>query len=455
MKLTLYDYQQEIVDSITDGTSQAALLAAQMGAGKTPMAVEVARNLPMVNPVVLVVCPLATMVGWERTFKNQGLAVPVHRINSKVAGKAAMESLKQGERGVYLIGREYFRRFKWHSFKKIGLCIVDEVHSFSNRKSVGHKNLMTLKPEYRLAMSGTPWGNKFENAYAVTQWLWPRPHKGGGFWDWVSRWAQQEVQIIGYDHAKKEPKTAIKVLGEKVPGEFVKSLPKYFRPDLPPHPVVYDVLHTELTPAQRKIYDKFEKNSYVWLGERALIEDIPIVERIRLREMTLGTIELDEFDNVVFTDQMKSAKVDVLLEFLEDRPEEPVLILTHSKKFAKIVAQRVKDSRLWTGDTPLEEREALINSFGVDFKYLIATAPALAEGVDGLQQNCQIMVWLSRTENNFLNQQVESRVARPATGGVKKQVLCVDIHAKDTYDESVHNKLYFTERMIQQSLGGK
>lgn len=426
----------------------------------TAMAVETSRRLAMVNPVILVVCPLATMVGWERTFKNQGLAAPVKRITSKVAGKEAMESLKQGETGVYLIGREYFRRFKWDSFKKIGLCIVDEVHSVSARGAKadgtqGHKALMSLKPEFKLAMSGTPWGNKFENAYFVTNWLWPRPRKGGGFWRWVGKWAKQEEIVIGYDHEKQQPKMATKILGEKDPGEFVKSLPKYFRPELPPHPIVYDVLHTELMPAQRKIYDKFEKNSYVWLGEKALIEDIPIVERIRLREMTLGTIELDEFDNVVFTDQMKSSKVDVLLEFLADRPNEPVLILTHSKKFANIVAQRVKDSRLWTGDTPLEEREELIQSFGRDFKYLIATAPALAEGVDGLQQNCQTMVWLSRTENNFLNQQVEGRLARPASGGVKKQVLCVDIHAKDTYDEAVHNSLYFTERMIQQSLGGK
>ena len=240
-----------------------------------------------------------------------------------------------------------------------------------------------------------------------------------------------------------------------MPGAFVKSLPNFHRPDLPPHPVNYDVLHVELTPAQRKMYDHFEEKSYVWLGDKALIEDIPLVERMRLREMTLGTVELDEMDNVIFTENMKSAKVEALQEFLSGYGDEPVLILTHSKKYAKIVVGRIKGAKLWDGDTPHDERDKLLATFGKDFKYLVATVASVAEGIDGLQENCHTMVWLSRTENNTLNRQVEGRIARPATGGVKKQVLCIDIHAADTYDEAVSNKLYFIERMLEQSLGGK
>lgn len=444
--MKLYDYQEQVVQQVLNEPSRSSLIAAGLGSGKTLMAVEIVKRSELNNNVVLVICPLGTMVSWERTFRTQGLTAPVRRINSKVAGKAAMEDLKKGVEGVYLIGREYFRRFKWHSFKKVGVVVVDEYHVFTNRQSVGHKSLMTLKPEVRLAMSGTPWGNKFENAWAMAKWLW-KDKVASRYLDFVSQYAITETLFLG-------SRTVQKVVGEREAGKFVSDLPCFIRPDLPKHPIVYDQLFSELTPAQRKMYDSFENDQFVWLGDEALVEDLPIVVRIRLREMALGTVELDDEGNVVFTDNMQSSKVDVLKEYLADHPEEPVLILTHSKKYAKIVANRIKDSRLWTGDTSLEDRQTLLEEFGVTFKHLVATISSVAEGIDGLQHNCKTMIWLSRTENNTLNEQVEGRIARPTHGGVKNEVLCIDIIAENTYDESIRDSLYLTRRRNEASMKG-
>lgn len=456
-RLTPYPFQQEIINKVATEPTKSALIAASLGAGKTLIAVEICRMIDVRHPTILVVAPLATRISWERTFKRQGVKIPVVRIDSKVAGKKAMEDLKQGVPGIYLIGREYFRRFKYNSFKKVGVVIVDEIHSVAARGpgaegTKGFQSLMSLTPEWRIAMSGTPWGNKFENAYFVQQWLWYRPRKGWGFWAWVRKWANQTEIFTGLDQFGK-PKFAKKILGEKQPGAFVASLPSYHKPDLPPHPIVLDELYVELTPAQRKMYDHFEEKSYVWLGEKALIEDIPIVERIRLREMALGTVTLDEEDRVIFDSSMKSAKIETLLEYLKtDIPDENVVILTHSKKFAKIVHERVKGSALWDGDTPQEVRERYISEFGVKFQYLVATIPSLREGIDGLQENCNTIVILSRTEDDMMNQQTIGRIARPATGNVIKSVLVVDIIAANTIDEDVRDSLYLTNKVISSTL---
>ena len=418
-KLSLYPDQITAVERIVTEPTKAALLAATMGYGKTLVAVEAVRRMQVKHPTVLIVCPLATRVSWERTFTNQGLTVPIHRINSTKAGKAALGQLKAGTKGVYLIGREYFRTMKWATYKKVGILIVDEVQIFSNRNSAGIKALKSLKPEWKLAMSGTPWGNKFENAWTIAQWLWGSPIVSSRFW------GDEQQGISGFvaDFCEVEPtylkgRVVMKIVGEKEGVSFVNTLPCYIRPEVSPHPVQRDQLYVELTPTQRKMYDHFEEKSYVWLGDKALVEDVPIVERIRLREMALGTVEIDDSGSVVFTDDMKSAKVDALKEFLGTVPEENVLILTHSKKFAKIVANRIPNSRLWTGDTPHDVREQYIQTFGTDFQYLIATAQALEAGVDGLQENCSTLVWLSRTENNMLNEQVEKRIARKLEGYV-------------------------------------
>ncbi|WP_371070110.1 hypothetical protein, partial [Salmonella enterica] len=65
-------------------------------------------------------------------------------------------------------------------------------------------------------------------------------------------------------------------------------------------------------------------------------------------------------------------------------------------------------------------------------KYIVAVIPAIAEGVDGLQDVCSTIVWLSHSDSNLMNQQVVDRVRRR---GRKDVVKIYDIVARDTYDE--------------------
>lgn len=444
---------QTIMNSAGGG---GALIAESMGVGKTLIATEVIVRSGA--KVVVIVCPLATRVSWERTLTSQGFKYPIHRISAGQKPEETYELVKKGEPGAYLIGTGFFKspKWDWTKVKKVDIAVVDESHKFANRQSVGFRRLMKLKPSFRIAMSGTPWGNKIENMWAGSRWAFPK-WAGTSFWTWASQWlTMRNVEIY-----RKDPKTGVpkaqefpEFTGEKEPGAYVKYLPVFLRTpgthkDIPP--VRYDKLFVELTPLQRRMYDKFEQDAIIFVQDNPLVAQIPLTKRIRLRQMTLGSVTVDEAGVVDFPDNMKSAKFDALKEFLEDNPDN-VLILTDSKKYANIVAERLgDDARVWSGDTPHATREEYIAEFGVSFKYLVAVIAALDAGVDGLQKNCNTMVWMSRSEDGVTNQQTEARLAR--RGQPADYVLSIDIMAVDTYDEAIDSSLYFKNKLIKSTLG--
>src|SRR5690625_1582140 len=453
-RMTPTPEQAEAIERMATEPTNAALNTSGMGTGKTLMAVETAKALGA--RVIVIVCPLGTRVGWERTLEAQGYRDPIRRIDSKKAGKEAWELLVKGEPGAYIVGREYFRRLEWAKVKKADIGIIDEVHVFSNRQSKGFKVLKTFKPAYRLALSGTPFLNKFVGMWAVCRWLWPDDEfvAGRSFHRWAAMWcktAYNPFNMTGKDY-----------VGEKRPGQFVKNLPCYVRLESDFGKPVIEERFVELSSQQRKDYEELERHGLIWLQENPLVVELPITMRIRLRQITLGTVTWSETGRedengmpimqVDYADDCKSSKISKIKEILQDLEDEPAVIYTHSSKFARVVAKRLgKQAALWSGDTSQDEREAILRTFGKEGgpKYLVATIAAIGEGVDGLQRVCSNMIWLSKDENSALNAQAEARLVRR---GQTEQVTSYQILAPNTYDEGVFSKHIETQLGLNASL---
>lgn len=446
--LTPFPEQQAMIDAIVAEPTRAALVAAGTGAGKTLTAVESAKGLGA--QTVLVIAPLNTRVGWEATFKRQGVSLPIHRIDSSKAGKQAHQDLYDKVPGVYLIGWEYFRRFDWTPYKP-DLVIADESHKSQNRKSTTYKMLRTLRAGFKIAMSATPAGNRFEGIWAPCRWLWPSAKNEAGQqivsphpWKWAAQWA-----MVVDDHFAGK-----KITGEREPGAFVKTLPCYFRPE--PRVTngrVAETVLVELSPAQRKMYTQMQRDMVAWLEGHPLVAELPITMRTRLRQMTLGTVQITEDGEVDFADDTKSSKIEALQEILEEHEGEPVMIYTDSARFARVVAKRLGAKAVaWTGQMPHSERERVLETFGTPQgpQYIVATIAAIGEGVDGAQSRCHIEVWMSRSENGILNQQAEGRLNRT---GQTETVLSYDIAAVDTYDLGTLGSL--VEQRLQMNVSLK
>lgn len=430
--------QQEAIDRIVAEPTRAALNASTMGAGKTLKAVEVSKKLEA--KTILLIAPLNTRLGWQVTFERQGVELPFKWIRSTKEGKANLTDWEWQIPGIYFVGPEYFVRQAFDELHRRtktwepepDLVIFDEVHRSQNRKSKTYRALKQVKGGFKLAMSGTPTGNSFSGAWAVTRWLWP-DNVSASYWRWVDEWCATE-----YDHFSANGK---KVVGEKEPGKFFNSLPCYVRIE---SEIDIDLLeeevYVELTSQQRKAYNELERRMVTWVEERPLVVEFPISLRARLRQATLGMFSIDDDDVVTFDNDCKSSKIDMMFEVLKDKFEnEPALILTDSRKFANVVVQRLQSAGMtampWHGDISQTVREQTKEAFvSGSCKYVVAVISAIAEGVDGLQQATRNMLWLNRSDNRILNEQAVKRVHRQ---GQTQTVKSVELIAIDTYDSGV------------------
>nr|DAW17362.1 MAG TPA: Recombination ATPase helicase [Caudoviricetes sp.] len=437
--------QMTAVEKITCEPTKAALNASLMGTGKTLMAVEVAKKLNA--KVILIVAPLNTYWGWYDTIQRQtGYTSKIQRIDSTTKGKQAFADLESKVEGWYFIGREYFRTKEWSKIVP-DMAMIDECHFAQNRNSKSFKALMKLDAKFKLSMSGTPYGNNFEGFWAITRWLWPDKIPKS-FWSWVFTWGKTAYS----------PFSKYDIVGELNPGAFAKSLPCYVRLE-PNHnlEVVEETRYVDLVPAQRKIYEKFERDLVVWLQDNPMVAEVPIAARIRLRQITLAVPSIAEDGSVYFEDNAVSTKFKALQEIIDDNPSDSMLVLTDSQKYAKIVTARLNAKKEvafeWSGNANQKQREEAKQKFlRGEIKYIVAVVPAIAEGVDGLQDVCSTIVWLSHSDSNLMNQQVIDRIRRR---GQKEIVKIYDIVARDTYDDPQIANLMKKELSMRASLKSK
>ena len=462
--------QEDAVQQILE--SHKHLCRGEVGSGKTLVGVEAV--LRSKAKITVVVCPLNTFGSWRKTFERQskGRVSPLVIDGSK-AGQLAFQALAGREAGVYLLTWERFRMYDWSSMP-LSFVIADEIHRQQNRNAVTHKALKTARhAEFKLALSATPWGNRIEGAWATLVWLWWGQHevvgRNQGFWNWAT---DRRLRVESDRYAGK------KVMGEGVQGSVWASVPSksYFPSPYQDEPIIHEI-EVELTAYQRKVYDKFEEEAIVWLEENPLIAEQGGVQRMRLWEICLAVPsirdvwkriperELDDpetkwlrweweerengtyalVEEVFFKDDAKSTKADAIIEKLEDLYAEapyPVLIFTHSRKFAVMLTNRLKAKKFraeqFVGGMPQDEREYKLANFGKDFDIMVATISGIAEGTDGLQLVCHTEFWLSLEDNRILNEQCLGRLSRV---GQTKTVQRFLFMAKDTVEVEQKGKL--------------
>jgi superfamily II DNA or RNA helicase len=443
----------------------------EVGAGKTLIGVEAV--LRSKAKITIVMCPLTTFSSWSNTFERQsrGKVSPLV-IDSSKAGQLAFQRLAQRKAGVYLLTWEKFRMYDW-SDMPLDFVIGDEIHRAQNRKAVTSDALWsTHKVPYLLGLSATPWGNKIEGAWSVLKWLWWGDDevvgRNQGFWNWVTKHLNTE----------RDQYAGKKITGEREQGSVWASVPSrsYFPSPFQKEPIIHEV-EVELTPFQRKIYDRFEEEAIVWLDENPLIAEGGGVQRMRLREICLAVpsirdmwkkvpddelddpesrwhrFEMEERENgtyalveeVYFKDDAKSTKADAVIDKLNDLYAEapyPVLIFTHSRKFALMLAARLKTKKFraehFVGGMSSDDRAWRLEKFGTEFDVMVATISSIGTGTDGLQDVCHTEFWLSLDDNRILNEQAIGRLSRD---GQKHTVQRFIFMAKGTVELVQRGKL--------------
>jgi hypothetical protein len=459
--------------------TNASLSTSELGSGKTLVVVETVKLRG--DKSVLVIAPLGTRTGWQKTFARQGVDLPFYWIKNDAERDGILAKLKKNEPGIYFIGLEYFVRLGWKSARvrdKLwnlvypDFVVVDEVHKGSKRSTKTYKTLQLqtgenyLRGKYKHAMSATPYGNKFENAWSIPRWLWPDDEIVPRSYElWVGRWAKTEYDPFSFSHKK--------VVGEKNPGAWYDSLPCHIHllaprieyvtqePDAREDDVIYVIQQTRripLTPIQRKIYDALEEDYMAWLGDNPLVVELPITQMIRQNQVALGEPTILEDGTVSFDEGAQSSTMDEITSIIQnDIDEEPAVIFSSSQKFnERVIVPRLRalgyTAEAYDGTLTEKKKQAARERFATgETKYLAVVIEAGGTGLDGFQDATRNVIWASKSLNGVSNTQATGRVPRRGQAQTVREFF---IERIDTRDQASYHSLAQQEIERRRSLKG-
>lgn len=428
--------------------------------------------------VTLVIAPQSTHESaWAPTIKElTGQDARIIGRGNK-SQREARADFELGFSGVYLVTPQLFTRSDVSTWSG-DLLIVDEVHLLARPGGKGQRNLsgyvslaqdnpVSQRFEGRLALSGTPARNKFENLWSVMRLLWPEQYRRGDIagvdhymWKY-DRMTKAEI-VTGYDREKGKKTTAEKWLTEREPGLLFKEAPSVIqhfrrRECCEFHPEGFLSLEepqeirrvVELAPPQKKAIKEVERHSITWLDEHPLVTKLPITTQQRIRQMCLGvpsvewvteeqvdeegnTVEVEKM-NVWFEDDCTSPFLDEILDILENLDEgEPVAVYLESQKFARVAVKRLIGAGYkafeYSGQVNKKERNENLEKFGKEggHQILVGVISSIGTGTDGIQKVCSTEVWIETSTDPTTNEQTQARADRMGARGQVQRFYILD-----------------------------
>lgn len=470
--------QEAAIELFSNPEQTAGLNGSGTGVGKTYIAVQSALNRGARR--VLIIAPPNSFDNWEATLMSLAGIQLRPCANAKLAAfkpiqtQANMAAAQAGEDGWFFVGREMFNTQNWyhvHSrdgkpkytdkkkpvmrrsdiwskkrpfdfavFDEVQLCSAVEARTRQSWQHLGvtdsYTNGSTRTCGFKLAQSADFFGSKLENIYTVTEDLWPG-HSGLNRTEWID-----EYFVTKYDHYAFSKK---QVVDEKWPGFYVSTLPCYVAIPSPVDKPEPEPRYVDLSPAQRKLYDKLQEDMVAEIEGDILVVEMDMHLTMRLRELTLGMFHVvpttrinrdgdeEPWSTIDYRPGDVSTTVDEAKAIMKEHPGEPMIILTHSQKFAEKMAADL-GGLPYTGKQSLAQKKEAERAFKAGEIRVLVGTESICEALDGLQDICRIAIIASRVWTPYKVQQFLGRIARR---GQQRPVLAYEIVRRGTIDVGV------------------
>ena len=481
-----YKFQEEDIELLF--RQKAGLIGSEMGTGKTHEAIELDQQwYPYLKKPTLVIAPLRTFDSWRDKYAWQAPHVDVVTIDRKNRERFVRD-IRRASGDVFLMHWDALRLLRKDlQGISFGTVIADEVHRASNRKAQATLALRasTRSAGRKLGLSGTASGDKPEGLWSINNWLWPSYYTS--YWRFRKAYTVEEDVYVrgekqGYTKITGPNFANLPYLQKEMAPWYVRHLkrekccehhPDGVMPWLKPK--VYDQVWVDLSSTQRRIYDQMKKDMVAWVGEHEnspLIAGVVVAQLTRLSQIALAvpvvqwetkrrrnkeTGALEEFQQLVVRLTEESSKVDALIDILKDNPDKKFMVVSSSKQICYIAQKRLAahgiSSFVCSGDTPEAEQKGMVHRFNNDrTQVFLGVIAAMAEGIDGLQESTDTMIFLDRHWSTLKNKQCEDRLHRD---GQLEAVQIIDIIARNTIDLGKKTRLEQKWSWIKTILGDK
>lgn len=463
--LTPYPWQIEGAQLIAN--TGKALITDEPGTGKTVTAIlglleRWAATWESAGPVI-VVCPASVVDSWVEHWQAWGCGAEVVAWRGSPSKRHALA----GTADVYVTSYDLARtdaatmsRGKQRALLDLepSSLVIDECHMIKNHTAMRSLAVRRIAKvcDNVVALSGTPithhTGDLWATLDAIEHDAWPARER------WVARYlAIDNTQEYGEGilglapHA--EPEFRLTMLGQErrvAKADVLDQLPDK----------VYSVRSVDMPAKWRKAYDEFESQMLAELpddgGELAVMDvltkfghlsrlasapaDVEITWETRVNRQT-G--EDEDVQHVHLDLKHESWKVNALLEVLDERPGQPVVVFAPSKQLVQLAGEAATDAGLKVGyivggQTP-KERTANVEAFQRgELDLMCATTGAGGVGIT--LTAARTAVFLQRPWSLVESIQAEDRIHRIGSEQ-HESVEIVDIVARSTIDTRIRSVL--------------
>lgn len=413
----LFPYQIAGVEFLMG--NESALLADDMGTGKTVMTIAALRILAQQAKVkrALIVCPLSVLNEWKKHLHEWAFdLVPVY-----VRGdKRQRSALWKSDAHVYVTTYDTLRgdieskTFPADRHDMFDVVVLDEAHHVKNLTSGRSKAVRKLQTRQRWALTGTPVQNRIEELHALFEFLRP------GY-------------LTGYTNPQ--------FVKQRIEPYYLRRRKQDVLADLPPKE--RQEIWLELDNDQRAVYDAAEMAIQDEL--RQLGDDVN--EIIINRSVT----KLKQLCNFA-PNKGTSPKVTQLKEHVEQIVNAGNKVIVFSQFIGEGIDKLEKALKAYgvakiVGDQSESERARQITIFkqSRNVNILLASVRAAGEGLNLVEAN--YVIHFDHWWNPAVMWQAEDRVHR------RGQRLAVNVYAYwvyDTIEERIYELLEQKKLLFQQ-----
>lgn len=468
----LYPFQRTAVHFLTRAGS--AVLADEMGTGKTIQAIAWAESLDAYP--LLVVAPASVKRGWAREFAKWAPGRKVEVLSGNVTKR---RKTLAADFDVLVVNYEQLRHhsrlsgYGSVSLKRCGECggedpdvkvtaceahakelnsltfrgvVADEAHRVKDAKA---KQTRALKAAahgstYRLAMTGTPIGNRPDELWSILNFV--APHEYPKRSTYVERYCAQVWngfgnEVVGLRSQMRDE------LYETLDPRFLRRSTDLVLPYLPK--ITFEPRYVAMTPKQEKAYRQMEERLVAAVEGGVVTGVSPLAQLTRLTQFASAfATELDGEIRLA----APSNKVDALLEILGET-DENLVVFAKSRQLVDLAAAALDTAgisygRITGAENEAQRDEALQAFKGGKLRVMLLTLGAGGTGIDGLQHGARIAVFLERGWSLLERKQALGRLRRD--GQEADSVLVLDVVSEATVEEEQIDALYLKEERLEE-----
>lgn len=345
------------------GQHQNLLNADDRGLGKTVTSIETARVLmERFQAPVLIVVPKTLVPQWCEEIRDQD------QINSIVPIDAVFhfDIPFSGKKPFWVI-THYEAMVKHHKMlaKTIwAVVIADEAHRIKNRKAQRSMALKKIKAHRKLALTGTPYDRNPADIWSILNWL--RPEIFKSYWAFFEAHVNYTgelggaISIAGVKDGAKFARVTAPHLVQRSKQEVAPQLPKKIQQYIP----------VKMTQKQADLYQRIREVAETDL--KLDTGDVLLVKNVLGRILRLQQAASDP--RLLGTDE-NGAKIDWLLEYVDDNPDDTLLIFTRFRDTAIRVANLLGIPYYVGGSTTITTEFS-------NYSKIVATIDAAKEGLN-------------------------------------------------------------------------